>query len=172
MSRSNITLIGMPGAGKSTVGVVVAKMLCKSFIDTDILIQQTGGARLFEIINEKGNDGFVALEGEVISSLDVRHTVIATGGSAVLSEAAMKHLKAISTVIYLRIPVESLAKRLGDLKCRGVVLGEGQTLEDLYAERDPLYEKYADVIIDSSNFSNIQTTAKKIIKKIDKKRAK
>lgn len=172
MSRSNITLIGMPGAGKSTVGVVVAKMLCKSFVDTDILIQQTAGARLFEIINEKGNDGFLALEGEVISSLDARHTVIATGGSAVLSSSAMEHLKSISTVVYLRIPVESLAERLGDLKCRGVVLGSGQTLDDLYAERAPLYEKYADVIIDSSNFSNIQTTAKKIIKRVEKKRAK
>ena len=164
---SNITLIGMPGAGKSTIGVVVAKMLCKSFLDTDLLIQQNTGKRLFEIIKEQGNNGFLKVESETISSLDVKNSVIATGGSAVLSETAMKRLKEISTVVYLRIPVESLAERLGDLNQRGVVLSRGQTLADLYDERCPLYEKYADIIVDSDNFSNIQATAQKIVEYFD-----
>lgn len=164
---SNITLIGMPGAGKSTIGVVVAKMLCKSFLDTDLLIQQNTGKRLFEIIEEQGNDGFLKVESDTIASLDVKNSVIATGGSAVLSETAMRRLKEISTVVYLRIPVESLALRLGDLNQRGVVLERGQTLADLYAERCPLYEKYADIIVDSDNFSNIQSTAQKIVEHFD-----
>ena len=167
MSKSNITLIGMPGAGKSTVGVVVAKMLCKSFLDTDLLIQQNTGKRLFEIIQEKGNEGFLKVEGDTISSLDVKNSVIATGGSAVLCEKAMKRLKEISTVVYLRITVDALAKRLGDLNRRGVVLSEGQGIADLYGERCPLYERYADIIVDSDNFSQIQATAMKIVEYFD-----
>ena len=167
MSKSNITLIGMPGAGKSTVGVVVAKMLCKSFLDTDLLIQQNTGKRLFEIIREKGNEGFLKVESDTISSLDVKSSVIATGGSAVLSEQAMKRLKDISTVVYLRIPVEVLVKRLGDLNQRGVVLSQGQSIADLYGERCPLYEKYADIVVDSDNFSQIQATAMKIVEYFD-----
>lgn len=162
MSGSNITLIGMPGAGKSTVGVVVAKMLCKSFVDTDLLIQMHSGMKLCEIIDKYGNSAFLKTEGEVISALELENSVIATGGSVVLSEDAMKHLKEISRVIYLRASISALRSRLGDLHLRGVVLSEGQTLESLYEERRYLYEKYADVIIDSDDLSDIHTTAQRI----------
>lgn len=146
--KDNITLIGMPGAGKSTVGIVLAKVLGKEFIDTDLLIQKDQGKLLWQIIDEKGNDGFAKVEEDVLSSVDVHHSIIATGGSAVYSDRAMQHLKSISTVVYLKLSCEELHQRLGDLKKRGVTMKEGQTLEGLYEERRPLYEKYADIVCD------------------------
>lgn len=147
--KTNITLIGMPGAGKSTVGVVLAKTMAKSFLDSDLVIQEKEGRRLHEIISEVGAEGFLVIEDRVNASLSCENAVIATGGSVVYCENAMKHLKEISTVIYLMLDYESLTHRLGDLNKRGVVLKDGQTLKDLYKERTPLYEKYADVIVDA-----------------------
>ena len=144
---NNLVLIGMPGAGKSTVGVVIAKKLGYRFMDSDLVIQERTGKMLHEIIAEKGTDGFLQVEDEVNASLCCEKTVIATGGSAVYGKKAMEHLKQIGRVVYLQLSYEGIAERLGDLKERGVALKEGQTLRDLYEERTPLYEKYADITL-------------------------
>lgn len=145
---NNITLIGMPGAGKSTIGVVLAKVLGYQFLDSDLLIQKQEKRRLSEIIEEEGYQGFQDVENRVNASIEAENTVIATGGSVVYCEEAMEHLKSIGTVVYLKLSLNALSKRLGNLKGRGVLLKEGQTLSGLYDERTPLYEKYADIVID------------------------
>lgn len=145
--KKNIILIGMPGAGKSTVGVVLAKKLGYRFIDSDLVIQEQTGKKLCEIIEEQGIDGFMKVEGEVNASLQCENTVIATGGSAIYEENGMEHLKKIGHVVYLSIPFEELEVRLGDLNERGVVLKPGYTLKTLFDERKPLYEKYADLTV-------------------------
>lgn len=147
MRHKNITLIGMPGAGKSTIGVLLAKVLGYHFIDSDIVIQETEGKLLHEIIKERGVDGFLHVEDRVNASIECENSVIATGGSVVYCENAMKHLKEISTAVYLELDYEAVAIRLGNLKDRGVALKEGQTLKDLYDERVPLYKKYADITV-------------------------
>ncbi len=151
MDKKNITLIGMPGAGKSTVGVVLAKVLGYRFVDSDLEIQEQTGKLLHELISELGDEGFLKLENQVNAGLHVENSVIATGGSVVFGREAMEHLREISVVIYLRLSCESLKERLGDLHKRGVVLKHGQTLEDLMQIRGPLYERYADYIIDEEN---------------------
>ena len=143
--KDNIVLIGMPGVGKSTVGVILAKMIGYQFIDADLLIQKQEGKLLHEIIAEKGTDGFIEIEERVNASIEASHTIIATGGSVVYGKKAMEHLSRIGTVVYLKVPYDTLEKRLEDIKGRGVVLKEGQTLRTLYDERTPLYEKYADI---------------------------
>lgn len=145
--RKNVVLIGMPGAGKSTVGVVAAKRLGFRFLDSDLLIQDEYGKLLHELITEHGVDGFWEIENKVNASIDVKQTVIATGGSVCYEEEAMKHLSEIGVVVYLKLSCEALEERLGDLNARGVTLKEGQTLRDLYEERIPMYEKYALVTI-------------------------
>ena len=145
---NNITLIGMPGAGKSSIGVVLAKVLGYQFIDSDLLIQKAEKRTLSKIIADEGTEGFKAIENRVNASIQVENTVIATGGSVVYCDEAMQHLKSEGVVVYLKISLELLSRRLGNLKGRGVVLKEGQTLASLYDERVPLYEKYADLIID------------------------
>lgn len=144
---NNIILIGMPGAGKSTVGVVLAKNLGFRFIDSDLLIQEKTGAILHDIIKEYGLEGFSSIENEVNKSIQTNKTVIATGGSVVYCTEAMQHLKVIGTVIYLKLSYDEIEKRLGDLEQRGVSIKKGQTLKSLYDERIPLYEKYADITI-------------------------
>lgn len=146
--KSNIILIGMPGAGKSTVGVVLAKRRGCRFLDSDLLIQEKYDALLYELIASHGLEGFLKIEEEVNASIDVKRTVIATGGSVIYGQRAMEHLGEIGTVVYLKLSCETIKERLGDLNERGVALRRGQTLEDLYEERVPLYEKYADLIID------------------------
>lgn len=145
---NNIILIGMPGAGKSTLGVVLAKVLGYQFLDSDLLIQRREKRKLHEIIAQEGYLGFQKIENDVNNSIDAENTVIATGGSVIYCEDAMRHLKSVGTVIYLKLSLQSLSKRLGNLKGRGVLLKEGQSLKDLYEERSPLYEKYADIIVD------------------------
>lgn len=152
-AKSNFTLIGMPGAGKSTVGVVLAKKLGYRFLDSDLVIQEKTGKLLHQLIDELGEAGFLALENEINASLSVQKTVIATGGSAVYGEAAMEHFKEIGRIVYLKLPYLELEERLGDLHERGVVLKPGFTLEDLYRERAVLYEKYADITVDCSGKS-------------------
>lgn len=144
---NNITLIGMPGVGKSTLGVVLAKVLGYEFLDSDLLIQKQEKKKLYEIIAECGIDGFWEVENRVNASIEAENSVIATGGSVVYCEEAMEHLKSIGTVVYLQVSLRTLKKRLGNLEKRGVVLKDGQTLADLYGERIPLYEKYADIVI-------------------------
>lgn len=146
--KDNIVLIGMPGVGKSTVGVVLAKRLGYRFVDSDLVIQDTYGKLLHELIEEHGVKGFWKLENDVNVSLNPRRSVIATGGSAVYGCDAMEHLREIATVVYLRLPLEEIADRLGDLNARGVTMMPGQDLSALYEERVPLYEKYAHKIID------------------------
>lgn len=145
---NNVTLIGMPGVGKSTLGVVLAKVMEYQFLDTDLLIQKEEKRRLSRIIQEEGIDGFKAIENRVNASVEAENTVISTGGSVVYCDEAMQHLKSIGKVVYLKLSLKALSKRLGNLKGRGVVLKEGQTLKNLYEERIPLYEKYADIVID------------------------
>lgn len=148
MKQDNIILIGMPGAGKSTLGVLLARAVNYRFMDTDLLIQEREGRLLCEIIAQEGMERFLEIEGEVNAGIDVERTVIAPGGSAIYSEKAMKHFCEIGTVVYLHVPVTELSKRLGDLKRRGVVLKEGQDLNDLYEERRVYYERYAQVTVD------------------------
>ena len=146
--KKNVVLIGMPGAGKSTVGVVLAKNLGYSFIDSDLLIQEYAGKLLHNIIEEKGLDGFEEIENKVNASISTFSSVIATGGSVIYGKEAMAHLKEIGTVVYLSLPDEEIEHRLGDLNERGVAIKEGQTLKSLYDERVPMYEDYADVIVE------------------------
>ena len=161
--KDNIVLIGMPGAGKSTAGVILAKVLGYQFVDADLVIQEEEGKRLHEIIEEVGTDGFIEVENRVNASLTAEHSVIATGGSVVYGTEAMEHLKAIGTVIYLKLPYEVVRKRLSDIKGRGVVLKAGQTLKDLYEERVLLYEKYADIIVDELG-RNVEQTVEEIVR--------
>lgn len=151
MNKNNITLIGMPGGGKSTVGVVLAKVLGYRFLDSDLEIQEQTGKRLYELIEAYGDEGFLEIENRVNAGLEVRRCVISTGGSAVYGEEAMRHLREISTVIYLKVSYPDLKRRLGNLHERGVVLKPGQTLKDLMEERSPLYEKYAHIVVDEEN---------------------
>ncbi len=146
----NFTLIGMPASGKSTIGVLLAKRLGYSFVDVDIVIQEKEGRLLKEIIAQEGTEGFMAVENRINASLEAEHSVIAPGGSVIYGKEAMEHLKEISTVIYLKLTYEELESRLGNLVDRGVVLKEGMTLRDLYNERVPCYEKYADITIDET----------------------
>lgn len=147
MKKNNIVLIGMPGAGKSTVGVVLAKSMGLKFVDSDLVIQDTYGKLLHELIEENGVQGFWKIENDVNASLTMEKSVIATGGSVIYGAEAMEHLGTIGTVVYLELPYEDVAERLGDLNARGVTLQPGQTLKDLYEERTPLYEKYAHITV-------------------------
>jgi len=156
-NMNNIILIGMPGSGKSTIGVVLAKVLGYDFIDSDLLIQKATNRLLWQIMDEDGIDGFNKVEEEVNSSIEATNSVIATGGSAVYGEKAMKHLGDIGTIIYLDVSYQTLKNRLGDLKKRGVVLKPNQTLKDLYIERLTLYKKYAHITINADHMNIPQT---------------
>ena len=145
--NNNIILIGMPASGKSTVGVILAKVLGYDFIDTDIIIQNKTGKKLSQIISEDGLDGFMKIEEEVCCGLYADNSVIATGGSVIYGQKAMEHFKEIGKVVYLEINFEDLEKRLHHMKQRGVVLKKGQTKRNLYDERVKLYRKFADVTI-------------------------
>lgn len=162
-AADNIVLIGMPGAGKSTLGVVLAKILNYDFLDADLVIQNKHGKTLQTLINEYGPQGFLDVENQDLKEIDVHRTIIATGGSAVYSDRAMEHLRSIGTVVYLQISYKELANRLGDLQERGVVMkgGMGMSLADLYEERLPLYEKWADITVDVEKTS-ITKAAKKV----------
>ena len=144
---NNIILIGMPGSGKSSLGVVLAKKIGFGFIDSDLVIQQREGMTLERIIEKHGDAGFIQIENEVNCSISPHHTVIATGGSAVYGKEAMEHFKDIGTVVYLELPPESLEERLGSLKERGVVSNGKTTVEEIYADRAALYKKYADITL-------------------------
>lgn len=160
----NVILIGMPGAGKSTLGVVLAKILGYEFIDADLLIQSKLDKTLQKIIDACGPDGFIEVENEVLCTLSAKRAVIATGGSAVYSDEAMKHLGSLGTIVYLRVSYEELENRLGGLHERGVVMknGIGMSLHDLFEERRPLYEQYADVTIDIDGLT-VRDAARRLV---------
>lgn len=143
----NLVLIGMPGAGKSTIGVLVAKALNMSFIDTDLLIQKKENKLLQEIIEEKGIKEFLDIEAEVILGLDAANTVVATGGSVILRDKAMEHLKEKGLIIYLNLSYKEIEKRLYNIKTRGIAMDNNKSLLQVYKERISLYEKYADKVI-------------------------
>ena len=162
MKKDNIVLIGMPGVGKSTVGVILAKILGYQFVDADLVIQKEEGKLLKDIIAEKGTDGFIQVENRVNSNLQVHESVVATGGSVVYGTEAMEHLCEIGTVVYLKQSLRKLERRLRNIKNRGVVLRPEQTLKDLYRERTILYEKYADIVVDESDL-NVEQTVEAVI---------
>ncbi|MDE5782259.1 MAG: shikimate kinase [Lachnospiraceae bacterium] len=159
---NNIVLIGMPGVGKSTIGVILAKIMGYKFIDSDIIIQEQEGRLLKDIIADEGIDGFLEIENNVNMNLNVKNAVIATGGSAVYGSQAMKHYKETSTIIYLKLDYEAVDLRLGDIRRRGVVLRDGQTLEDIYIERTLMYDEYSDIVIDETGL-NLENTLQTIL---------
>ena len=156
----NIILIGMPGCGKSTVGVVLAKKLGYGFIDSDLRIQEREKRLLSQIIEEEGLERFNQIEEEVNASLEAERSVIATGGSVVYGPRAMAHLASMGTIVYLKLPYREIEERLGDLRERGVSVRKDQTLWDLYRERVPLYEKYAEIIVDGDGLPLRQVAEK------------
>ncbi len=161
--KSNVVLIGMPGSGKSTLGIVLAKILNKDFIDADIVIQNQCDKTLQKIIDAMGPEGFIQVENQILGDLKAENSIVATGGSAVYSDEAMKHLSEIGTVVYLKISYDQLVTRLSDLQERGVVLkgGIGMSLRELFDERKPLYEQYAEITVDVNDLS-ITAAARKV----------
>ena len=149
MSHRNVVLIGMPGSGKSTIGVLLAKNLSCQFLDSDLVIQEKIGSRLQDYIDKYGSAAFDEMEDQDNAGIDVENTVIATGGSAVYGENAMRHFKEIGTVVYLRVSFEDLLERIPNFESRGISIPEGMTFQDLYNERIPLYERYADITVDA-----------------------
>lgn len=163
--NKNIILIGMPASGKSTAGIILAKVLKMDFIDADLVIQKEEGRLLKDIIESEGIDGFIDIENRINKGIEAENTVIATGGSACYGKEAMEHYQETGIVVYLECTLNELQSRLSDLKDRGVVLREGQSLKDLYDERTPLYEKYAHCKITENgwNVSDIVRDIKNIL---------
>ncbi len=163
----NIVLIGMPGSGKSTLGVLLAKALGYSFVDTDLIISQKANKTLQKILDTDGLDFFLELEEEVGSELECKKTVVATGGSMVMSEKAMANLKSNSIVVYIDVPFEEIKRRVYNIKTRGIAFHRNETLEDVYKIRKPLYEKYSDVTVNiSSKGQSIEKTVETLAEKL------
>jgi len=147
MSKSNIVLIGMPASGKSTIGVQLAKWLSMGFIDTDLLVQARVGESMQSFQDANGMDAYRKLEGDTARSVVCDNCVIATGGSVVYYDDAMRHLQSMARIVFLDVPIDEIKQRIGDTSQRGVVMRPGMTLDDLYDERHPLYLKYAEAVI-------------------------
>lgn len=163
---NNVILVGMPGCGKSTVGVVLAKSLGYDFTDTDLIIARKEGKNLQKLIDEDGIQKFLQVENQVGKELSCSETVVATGGSMIMNPDAMEHLKSIGKVVYINVPLDVLKKRITNMKTRGIVFGKGETLDDIFAKRTPLYEKYADITINISKNNSLEQAVNKIVKKI------
>ena len=148
MKKGNIILIGMPGSGKTTIGTELSEKIGFGYVDSDSVIVAREGKRLSEIIAEVGREAFLDIEAKVNSELCADRCVIATGGSVIYRDYAMEKLRTLGTIVYLKLSYETIECRLGDLKARGVALKDGFTLRDLYNERIPLYEKYADIAVE------------------------
>ena len=163
----NIILIGMPACGKSVTGVILAKSLKMNFIDADLLIQERAGKSLQDIINADGIETFKSIEEEVLNAINVKNTVIATGGSAVYYDSAMRHLKENGVVVYIEASLATINKRLKNIRTRGVAMEKGQTIDSLYEMRVPLYEKYADCTVRSHRY-RAENTVEDIISGLEK----
>lgn len=159
----NIILIGMPGCGKSTVGVILAKTLGIGFVDTDLIIQQRENRLLQNIIDTDGIDYFLNCEADAVKSLDCENSVVATGGSVVYREDAVQHLKSNGKIIFLDVPLDEIKRRLNNINTRGIAAKKNKSIEDIYNERIALYNKYADVIIKTDGES-VEKTVEKICK--------
>ena len=166
--KKNVVLIGMPGCGKSTTGVVLAKALGFDFVDSDLVIQKKYGKKLEEIIDKVGPDEFNRIEEQVNAELEIDRTILATGGSVVYGPKAMENFHKQGIIVYIKLSYEEIEKRLGSLKERGVSIKDGQTLRDLYDERIPLYEKYADITADTSNM-DVRESVLFIMEKVKEK---
>ena len=162
--KENIVLIGMPGSGKSTVGVLLAKALGMSFVDTDLELMQRTGRKLQEILDKDGLDFFLREEESTIRNLDHHHVVIATGGSVVMEPEAMEHLQENAIIIFLDVPLEELRRRITNIRSRGIAFAPGQKLEGIYDERIPLYRKYADLTVEMEE--SIEDTVEAVLQKI------
>ena len=162
----NITLIGMPGSGKSTAGVLLAKLLGYQFLDVDLLIQEREGALLQEILDRRGTAAFLDAEEAAVRSLDCRRTVIAPGGSAVCRERAARHLSQLGLIVYLNVSLEELTRRIRNLSSRGIAMQPGQTLADVMAYRDPLYRKYAGLVVDCPDGQVLDQTARLVLERL------
>ncbi|MCR4563446.1 MAG: shikimate kinase [Clostridiales bacterium] len=160
--KNNIILIGMPGAGKSTLGVVLAKAVGFDFIDTDLIIQSEQNEKLYRIIEKKGIEKFIEIENKTVASLKAENCVIATGGSVIFGKEAMENLKSLGTVVYLQVEEKEIEKRLSNIKTRGIVMKADETVEKIYNERTPLYEKYADITV-SCKGMDLEKTVEAII---------
>lgn len=160
---NNIILVGMSGAGKSTLGVLLAKIINKKFIDTDLVIQQKYNKVLHEIISSEGVHQFKHYEEQMLLEFSEKNTVVATGGSVIYSHKGMEKLRETGKVVYIHVPFKNIEKRLKDITTRGIIIEDGQTLKGLYEEREPLYRKYADIVINVNNES-IEETLSQILK--------
>ena len=158
----NVTLIGMPGSGKSTVGVLLAKALGYAFLDVDLVIQHREGALLQDIIDTRGVDAFLDCEEQAVCSISCERHVIAPGGSAVCREGAVEHLKSLGPVVFLRVRVEELSRRIKNMSSRGIAMEPGQTLSDVFAYRAPLYEGCADLTVDTCAGQELGETMLKV----------
>ncbi len=165
--KNNITLIGMPGSGKSTVGVVLAKIRGMDFVDTDLLIQQQEGMRLQELINQRGRENFLETEADTICSVQTKNTVIAPGGSVIERTRSIAHLKTLGPIVYLQLSLEELVGRLGDISARGITLEPGQSIADLYTVRTPHYAEAADLIVDCTGMQRIEDTAIRVSRAVE-----
>ena len=161
----NLILTGMPACGKSTLGVVLAKTLGMKFVDTDLLIQEVENCKLQEIIDERGMQEFLRIEEQVLSEIEAENSIISTGGSAVYSDKAMKHLGSIGDVVYIKLSLDEIERRLNNIKTRGIAMKPGETLADLYNMRVPLYEKYADITIETEGMG-IEESIEVLIEKL------
>lgn len=162
----NVVLIGMPGSGKSTVGVLLAKALGYDFLDIDLVIQKREHALLQDILDRRGLDAFLQAEEDAVCSVSCENTVIAPGGSAVCREKAAEHLKSLGPVVYLKVPLEELSGRIQNLSTRGIAMQPGQTLADVMAYRAPLYDKYADLVIDCGGGQTLAQTARLVLERL------
>ena len=161
----NLILTGMPACGKSTLGVVLAKTLGMKFVDTDLLIQEVENCKLQDIIDERGMQEFLRIEEKVLSEIEAENSIISTGGSAVYSDKAMKHLGSIGDVVYIKLSLDEIERRLNNIKTRGIAMKPGETLADLYNMRVPLYEKYADITIETEGMG-IEESIEVLIEKL------
>ena len=168
----NIVLIGMPGSGKSTVGVLLAKALGYDFLDVDLVIQQREGALLQDILDTRGVEAFLDAEETAVCSVSCTDTVIAPGGSAVCREKAALHLKSLGPVVYLKVPLEELSQRIQNLSTRGIAMKPGETLADILAYRAPLYDKYADLVIDCGGGQTLAQTARIVRERLEELRSR
>lgn len=166
--KDNIILIGMPGSGKSTVGVLLAKTLGYQFVDTDLIISKQQNATLQKIIDERGLEEFLNCEEQAGLSVAGSKTVIATGGSMVLKEEAMEHLKSLGKVVFFDVSLPELKSRLHNIKTRGIAAKPGETLEQIYEERFPFYEKYADMKMQVSSNIHLEEVVEQIVELLEK----